>query len=666
MSGRCQLRTRLFSRFARNLAAASAPAPCSCPPSPSFFPEAETASCSTESIDALCRHGFFHEAFDQCLRLRSLKAARRLHSHLRSPLVNPPTTLFNRLIDVYCKCGSLVDARKMFDKMPRRDTCSFNTLMAGYSNAGDLAEARRLFDEIPVRDHFSWSSIISCYTRHNFPTQSLELYRRMLREMAAENSKYSNRFTASSALAASTAVLSLRHGREIHCHIVRAGLESDAVVWSALSDMYAKCGSIKNARQVFDLSYDQDVVSWTAMIGRHFDAGRRMEGLELFRHMLSSCVRPNDFTFAGVLDACSELAVEGLGREVHGHMIRVGSDPSCFAASAVLHMYSKCGNIEKANIFFERMPNPDLVAWTSLISGFAQNGQPRKALHYYELLLESRIRPDHITFVGVLSACVHAGLVDKGIEIFNSIKEKFELRHTTDHYSCVIDLLSRAGRFQKAEEIINEMPMKPDKFLWASLLAGCRIHRNLKLAKRAAESLFELEPENAATYVTLANIYASAGMWDEVEKIRRKMDERGVVKKPGSSWIEVKRKVHVFLVGDDSHPQAKQIYAFLEKLQSKMKEEGYVPDTNFVLHDVEEEQKENNLSYHSEKLAVAFGIIATPPGTSIRVFKNLRICGDCHTAFKFISNITGREIIVRDSNRFHKFKNGDCSCGDYW
>ncbi|XP_020577292.1 pentatricopeptide repeat-containing protein At4g37170-like [Phalaenopsis equestris] len=210
------------------------------------------------------------------------------------------------------------------------------------------------------------------------------------------------------------------------------------------------------------------------------------------------------------------------------------------------------------------------------------------------------------------------------------------------------------------------MPMKPDKFLWASLLAGCRMHRNLKLAKRAAESLFEIEPENAATYVALANIYASAGKWDEVEKIRRKMDERGVVKKPGSSWIEVKRKVHVFLVGDDCHPQAKQISAFLEKLQVKMKEEGYVPDTNFVLHDVEDEQKEHNLSYHSEKLAVAFGIIATPPGTSIRVFKNLRICGDCHTAFNFISKITEREIIVRDSNRFHKFKSGDCSCADYW
>jgi hypothetical protein len=198
------------------------------------------------------------------------------------------------------------------------------------------------------------------------------------------------------------------------------------------------------------------------------------------------------------------------------------------------------------------------------------------------------------------------------------------------------------------------------------LLGGCRIHGNLKLAQRAAEALFEIEPENPATYVTLANIYATAGMWSEVAKIRKTMDDRGVVKKPGLSWIAIKRDVHVFLVGDDSHPKSKEINEFLGKLSKRMKEEGFVPDTNFVLHDVEDEQKEQNLSYHSEKLAVAFGIISTPEGTPIKVFKNLRTCVDCHTAIKFISKITNRKIIVRDSNRFHFFEDGHCSCRDYW
>ncbi|XP_042968942.1 pentatricopeptide repeat-containing protein At4g37170-like [Carya illinoinensis] len=237
-----------------------------------------------------------------------------------------------------------------------------------------------------------------------------------------------------------------------------------------------------------------------------------------------------------------------------------------------------------------------------------------EALKFFELLLKSGThQPDRITtFVGVLSACTHAGLIDKGIEYFHSIKEKHGLTHTADHYACIIDLLARAGRFVEAEDIINKMPMKPDKFLWASLLGGCRIHGNLELAKRAAEAiLFEIKPENPATYVTLANIYATAGMWSEVAKVRKAMDDKRVVKKPGLSWIEIKRKVLIFLVGDKSHPKSYEIHNFLGKLSRRIKEKGYVPDTNFVLYDVEEEQKEQNLSYHSEKLAVALGIILT-------------------------------------------------------
>ncbi|PKA53904.1 Pentatricopeptide repeat-containing protein [Apostasia shenzhenica] len=632
---------------------------------PSFLRGVTVDSSSAGPIDALCSQRRFHEAFDHCLRLRSIEDARRLHSLISSSLSVPPTSLFNRLIYLYCKCCSLPEARKAFDEMAHPDTCSFNTIIAGYTAAGDLAEAQIIFDEIHERDHFSWSTMISGYTRHHRPFEALDLYRRMHRELTSNKTR-SDKFTASSALAAATATSSLQHGREIHGHIIRAGLDSDAVVWSALSDVYSKCGAIVNARQVFDKTSDRDVVSWTAMIGRYFEGGRKTEGLELFSEMLRMGVRPNDFTFAYVLGACSELAAEELGRQIHGYMVRVGYDPFSFAATSVLHMYSKCGNIEKVRILFQRMPNPDMISWTSVISGLAQNGHPKEALWHFELFLGSGIKPDHIIFIGVLSACVHAGFVDQGLEFFHSIKEKFGLDHTSDHYNCVVDLLSRAGRFEEIEEMIGGMPFKPDKFLWSSLLGGCRIHRNLNMAKMAADALFEIEPENPATYVTLANIYASEGMWGEVEEIRKKMNGRGVVKKAGSSWIEVKRKVHVFLVGDNNHPLTKEICNMLEKIQIKMREQGYVPDTKFVLHDVEEEQKEKSLQHHSEKLAVVFGILATSPGKPIKVFKNLRICGDCHTAFKFMSRIVEREIVVRDSCRFHRFKDGDCSCGDYW
>lgn len=633
-----------------------------------------------EAIDILCEQRCLREAVQLlyhiekpsaslystllqfCLQQRALEEGKQVHDHIKASGFIPGLYISNRLLDMYAKCGSLAEAQKVFDEMVERDLCSWNTMISGYVKGGHFEKAKNLFGKMPERDNFSWTAIISGCVRHNRPEEALELYRLMQKH---ENSK-SNKFTISSALAASAAIRSLHMGKEIHGHIMRMGLDSDEVVWSSLLDMYGKCGSIEEARYIFDKIVEKDIVSWTTMIDRYFEDGRREEGFALFRHLMSSNIKPNEFTFAGVLNACADHAAEDLGKQIHAFMMRVGFNPFSFAASALVHMYSKCGNIENAKSVFEGMPQPDLVPWTSLIVGHAQNGQHDEALRFFELLLKSGTKPDHITFVGVLSACTHAGLVEKGLEYFHSIKEKHGLTHTADHYACIVDLLARAGRFTEAESIINKMPMKPDKFLWASLLGGCRIHGNLELAERAAKSLFEIEPENPATYITLANIYATAGKWAEVAKIRMAMDNRGIVKKPGLSWIEIKREVHVFAVGDNSHPKSKEILEYLGELSKRMKEVGYVPDTNFVLHDVEMEQKEENLSYHSEKLAVAFGIISTPEGTPIKVFKNLRTCVDCHNAIKFISKITKRKIIVRDSNRFHCFEAGCCSCKDYW
>ncbi|XP_043701570.1 pentatricopeptide repeat-containing protein At4g37170-like [Telopea speciosissima] len=563
-----------------------------------------------EAIDVLCQQGqlkqesqildvldhsltcpsasIYSSLLQLCLQQRALEEGRRVHNHITRSRFGPGVFICNRLLFVYTKCDSLVDAQKLFDEMTDRDLCSWNTMIAGYTKMGQLNKARQLFEEMPDKDNFSWSAMISGYARNDQPREALELYRKMQR-----NEKLKcNKFTVSSALAASAAVPCLQSGKEIHGHILRTLLDSDDVVWSALSDMYGKCGSVDEARHIFDKMLDRDVVSWTTMIGRYLESGRMKEGFELFSDLLSSGVRPNEFTFAGILTACSTQAAEDVGKQVHGHMTRIGFDPVSFAASALVHLYSKCGNIESAQKVFKTMPQPDLVSWTSMIVGYAQNGQPEEAVQYFELLLKSGTKPDHVTFVGVLSACTHAGLVDKGFEYFRSIKEKHGLTYTTDHYACIVDLLGRSGRFEEAEEIIDNMPMKPDKFLWASLLGGCRIHANLRLAKRAAEALFELEPENAATYVTLANIYATNGMWDEVEKIRMTMDDRRVVKIPGSSKIKIKGKVHVFLVGDETHPQTEEIHEFLENLSIRIKEEGHIPDTYFVQYDMGEEHKD--------------------------------------------------------------------------
>ncbi|KAK6128666.1 hypothetical protein DH2020_037597 [Rehmannia glutinosa] len=514
-----------------------------------------------------------------CIEKRALDEGRRVHTHIKGSGFVPGPFISNKILDLYCKCGSILDAQKLFDEMGDRDLCSWNTLISGYAKLGRVLEARKLFDEMPKRDNFSWTAMISAYVKHKQPANALELYRVMQKNEIF----MCNKFTVSSALAASAAMQSLRLGKEIHGHIMRTGLDSDAVVWSALLDVYGKCGSLNEARYIFDRTLGKDTVSWTTMIDRYFGDGKWEEGLTLFSDFLSSGIRPNEFTFAGVLNACAHQTAEELGRQVHGHMMRTGFDPLSFAASALVHMYTKCGSVERAH----------------------KNGQPHEALKLFDSLLQSGNQPDHITFIGVLSACTHAGLVDKGVEYFHSIKEKHGLSHTADHYACVVDLLSRSGRFREAKDIINKMPIKPDKFLWASLL----------------------------------------GKWSEVAKIRKLMDERGVVKKPGMSWIDVKKKVHIFLVGDQSHLRSNEIFEFLGKVSKRMKEEGYVPHTNYVLHDVEEEQKEQNLFYHSEKL-VAFGIISTPPGSPIKVFKNLRTCVDCHTAIKFISSIAERKIIV--------------------
>jgi hypothetical protein len=230
----------------------------------------------------------------------------------------------------------------------------------------------------------------------------------------------------------------------------------------------------------------------------------------------------------------------------------------------------------------------------------------------------------------------------------------------------MVDILGRAGYLEEAHDFINSMPIQPDATVWGSLLGACRNYMNIRLGELVAKHLLQSCSENAAHYVLMSNIYAAAGRWDDVAKVRKMMKDRGVEKNPGCSWIEINNKLYAFLAEDRAHPQMHKIYAKLDELFGQMKEAGYVPDTNFVLRNVEEEQKEYFLCYHSEKLAIAFGLINTSDRTPIRIAKNLRVCGDCHSAIKFISNIVERNIVVRDANRFHHFKDGLCSCGDFW
>ena len=265
-----------------------------------------------------------------------------------------------------------------------------------------------------------------------------------------------------------------------------------------------------------------------------------------------------------------------------------------------------------------------------------------------------------------LYSCSHAGLVSERNAIFHSMVQDYHLEPVAQHYACMVDLFGRAGQLDKALKFIENMPVKPSSVEWGALLGACMVHKDTNLARMASDRLIELDPENVGYYVLLSNIYSADRHYENAASVRQVAKKRRLTKIPGCTLIEVGGTPYVFKCGDRSHPQTAAIYAKLEKLMAKMREAGYQPETLTALHDVEEEEKEFMVNVHSEKLAIAFGLICTEPGTEIRIFKNLRVCLDCHTATKFISRITGRTIILRDANRFHHFKDGNCSCGDYW
>eukprot|EP01018_Ginkgo_biloba_P032323 Gb_32256 [translate_table: standard] len=557
--------------------------------------------------------------------------------------------------------NATVEAKWVHDHITRigmTDIFLLNNLINMNVRFGKLENARQVFDRMPERNIVSWTTMIAAYARHGHGKEALNLFCVMHR-----GGTKPNMFTLSSILRACASLTSLE---QLHAYITGTGFESDIFVGSALVDMYAKCGSLENAQNVFAKMHKRDVVVWNSIIAGYAQHGHGEESLKLFRRMQSTGMMSSQSTFASVLRSCASLAELKQGGQVHAYIIKTKFESDIIVGNALVDMYSKCGSLEDARIVFDHMQTRDVISWSAMIAGNAQHGHGKEALWLFQCMQQAGLKPNHVTFIGVLFACSNVGLVDEGWYYFNSMSQVHGITRRTEHYACMVDLLGRGGHIDEAVAFINEMQCEPDVVVWKTLLGACRIHGNMQLGKHVAERILDLEPEDDATYVLLSNIYAMSGKWDDVTKVRKLMKDRGVKKDPGCSWIEVQNRLHVFVVGDKSHPQIEAIYTELKKLIVHIKEAGYVPDTNFVLHDVEHEHKEHSLYYHSEKLAIAFGLMTTPPGIPIRVMKNLRVCGDCHTAAKLISKIAGREIVVRDANRFHHFKDGLCSCGNYW
>lgn len=542
---------------------------------------------------------------------------------------------------------------------------SFTALITGYLSQGHVDDARRLFDEIPSKDVVSWNAMIAGYVQSGRFEEALDCFSSM-READVEP----NKSTMVSVLSACGHLGSLELGKWIGSWVRDKRLGNNLQLVNALVDMYSKCGEIDTARELFDEIEEKDVISWNTMIGGYCYLSLYEEALALFDLMLRENVTPNDVTFLGVLSACACVGALDIGKWVHAYVDKnlkgtnVMNNVSFW--TSLVDMYAKCGCVEVAEQVFRSMGSRSLASWNAMISGLAMNGHAERALGLFEEMVNEGFQPDDITFVGVLSACTQAGLEDLGHWYFGSMIKDYGISPKLQHYGCMIDLLGRSGKFEEAKFLMGNMEMGPDGAIWGSLLNACRIHGEVELGEYVAERLFQLEPENAGAYVLLSNIYAGAGRWDDVARIRTRLKDKGMKKIPGCTSIEIDGVVHEFLVGDKFHPQCENIYRMLDEVDKLLEETGFVPDTSEVLYDMDEEWKEGALSQHSEKLAIAFGLISTKPGTTIRIVKNLRVCRNCHSATKLISKIFNREIIARDRNRFHHFKDGFCSCNDCW
>ncbi|KAL9165135.1 hypothetical protein ABFS82_06G150700 [Erythranthe guttata] len=565
-----------------------------------------------------------------CTRNRDFGLGAKVHSLVVKVGSDSDVFVKTGLLGFYAKVENLVDARKMFDDIPEKNVVSWTAMMSGYIGVGKFREAVDLFK------------------------QSLE------------TGLVPDSYTLVRALSACSHLGDSSAGGWIHKYVVDIGMGRNVFVNTALVDMYVKCGDMEKALSIFDEMPEKDIVTWGAIIQGYAANGLPKEALEIFSQMQKQNLKPDCYVTVGVLSACARLGALELGEQASRMMDMNDFLSNPVMGTALLDMYAKCGKMALAWEVFKAMKKKDLVIFNAVMSGLAMTGHVKAAFSCFGLVQKCGLNPDGNTFLALLCACTHAGLVNDGRSYFYGMSSFYYLPHTIEHYGSMVDLLARAGLLDEAHRIISTMPLKANAVVWGALLGGCRLHRNTHLAEHVLKKLIELEPWNSGNYVLLSNIYSANQKWDDSENIRSIMNLKGITKVRGYSWIEVNGIVHEFLVGDTSHPMKDKIYLKLAELAKELREVGYVPTTEFVLFDIEEEEKEHFLGCHSEKIALAFGLITLKSDVVIRIVKNLRVCGDCHTAIKLISKITGREIIVRDTNRFHHFIDGACSCRDYW
>ncbi|KAI3410885.1 DYW_deaminase domain-containing protein, partial [Psidium guajava] len=659
----------------------------------------------------------YKSLFETCGEMGCLSDGRLIRDRLK----NPPGFLEDCALQMYCDCGSLRDARELFDKMPERSSFTWGIMISAYAQRGVLDKAfqlfsfsidagvgpnflvyisllrslmdsscleigrqmhshliktgsgsnasvgtaicnmyvkcgwlegaRIVFDQMAEKKAVASTGLMVEYTVSNMRNDVLQLFEKMVQEGVELDG-----FVFSIVLKACAWLEDLRVGRQIHGYIVKLGLDSEVSVGTPLVDLYVKCACFESALMAFQKINNPNDVSWSALISGYSQSGRVEECLKTYQSLRVRDGSLNPFIYTSIFQACSTLADINSGAQAHADAIKRGLISPLYGESALVTMYSKCGDMDYASRVFGSIREPDTVAWTAIIAGYAYHGIASEALRYFRKMQDSGARPNGVTFVAVLTACSHSSLITEAECYLKSMKSKYGVAPTIDHFNCMIDVYSRAGLLQEAFKLINDMNFDPDAMSWKCLLAGCWNHRNLELGRIASENLLQLNPDDTAGYVLLFNLYISHEKWAEAARIRKKMMEKDLRKELSCSWTAAKGKWHRFIVGDRHHPQTEEIYAKLKEIdfrdsnsedRSLLTEE----DASCILP-----ERRHQLLEHSERLAIAFGLLSSPRSSPVLIFKNLRACRDCHNFAKHVSSVTEREIIIRDSSRFHHFK----------
>lgn len=568
-----------------------------------------------------------------CISAKSLRHGLRLYHQLSDNLLKNPI-LKSKFITLFSVCGQLDEARRIFE------------LGLGIE---DLPES-------------IWVAMTIGYLRNDHFKEALLLYCQMLSQGIDPGN-----FAFSSALKACSKLGEIRIGKSVHAQIIKAENEPDQVVYNALLRLYTENGCYEDELKVFEEMPDRNIVSWNSKVAGLIKKEKVFEAFETFRRMQKEGVGFSWISFTTLLPICAQVTSVYSGKEIHAQILKSNKTPDVLVLNAVMDMYAKCGVITYCRRVFDGIDNKDLTSWNTMLNGFAVNGEIKEALKLFDEMVGFGIQPDCVTFVTLLSGCSHSGLLLQGKALFQRMNTEFGIEPNLEHYACLVDLLGRAGRIEEALRIVKKMPMKPSASIWGSLLNACRLHGYVPLAEVIAKELFMIEPENSGNYIMLSNVYANASMWKEVKMMRELMEKKGMKKEVGCSWIQVKDKVHTFVAGGGFEFRNSDEYKKVQgTLMEALRKSGYEPDIGVVLHNVDEEVKADWVCGHSEKLATVFGLIHCGSGMPIRITKNLRVCADCHTWMKFVSSITKRKIILRDTNRFHHFDDGSCSCKDYW